>query len=221
MRRSRTLMRTSVTRDLKPFLPGRTLKRITLNLLGEWKFGRTRKCPKLLLPSITQKICGPKMAVRGDYFGVTSGWCAPFQIWAFFGQKEISSTPEWVCQTFMENCLLGEWFLTAVNESQVLKMMSKTKAERFEDIFVRTLVFWHWRFVKTWVNCKSPKIITIGAGSKVMDVSRWWYWISGIWMNWYVGLRMWNDSSGRFTEVWFDREIWYLATKIVIFAKLV
>lgn len=35
--------RTSVTRDLKPFLPGRTLKRITLNFLGGMKVWANQK----------------------------------------------------------------------------------------------------------------------------------------------------------------------------------
>lgn len=82
------------------------------------------------------------MAVRGDYFGVTSGWCAPFRYLVLLGRKKYPQLRnEFVKRSWKTVCWVND-FLTAVNESQVLKMMSKTKAERFEDIFVRTLVSW-------------------------------------------------------------------------------
>lgn len=74
-----------------------------------------------------------------------------FKFGRFLGRKKYPQLRnEFVKRSWKTVCWAND-FLTAVNESQVLKMMSKTKAERFEDIFVRTLVSWHWRFVKTWV----------------------------------------------------------------------
>ena len=146
--------RTSVTRDLKPFLPGRTLKRITLNFLGRMKVWANQKMSKVAITIYSPKNSRSKDGCEGrllrGYFRVV------FSVSKFgvFGQKKISSTPEWVCQNVHGKLFVG-WmiFWPPWMNRRFWRwcLRPKLSALKTSSSALWCLGGKHWRFVKTWV----------------------------------------------------------------------
>ena len=139
MRQSRTLMRTSVTRDLKPSLPGRTLKRFRLNFLGGMKGWAHQKMSKVAITIYSPKNSRSKDGCEGRllrcYFRVV---CSVSNLGVFWAERNI------------------------LNSGMSLSNVHG-------KLFVGRMIFWPpWMNRRFWRWCLRPKLSALKTSSSAL-----------------------------------------------------